>query len=215
MRIQILIFLLFITQVFSQLPILYTKDQYKNKRNILNGYNTKQFKGGIYVLGRNRNNQYIMTNVHKHSDPNNYFKRNANLNPTIPAFNPLGGLYTKKRNGEYGPILKKDGYPTTRYKGGIYFEDANGREHNVHKRPKHGYFKAPKRRRRPKVNVQRPITQPIIQPQVIIQQQPQPYIQLPPLRGPPLVPQANQVLGRRRRDDNDLIQQNQIRQRNN
>jgi len=50
MRIQkILIFLLFVTRVLSQLPILYTKDKYGNEKVILNGGNAKQYKGGIYV----------------------------------------------------------------------------------------------------------------------------------------------------------------------
>ena len=71
MRIQkILIFLLFVTRVLSQLPILYTKDKYGNEKVILNGGNAKQYKGGIYVHRYNRRtNQHFMLNVHKQSDP--------------------------------------------------------------------------------------------------------------------------------------------------
>ena len=186
MRIKkILIFLLFVTHVFSQLPILYTKDKYGNEREILNGRNAKQYRGGIFILGKHiNNNQHFMRNVHKQSDPitSNYWNRHKhNPNPNIPAFNILGTLYTKKKNGEYTPILKKDGLITKRYKGGIYFKDAKGIEHRIHKRAKHGYFQAPKRRRRPKVKAPnippRPIAQPI--PQIIISQL-QPYIQIQP-----------------------------------
>ena len=91
----------------------------------------------------------IIVNIHKKPDPieSKYWNRHKyNPNPKFPRIPnrdilPLDiYLFTKNPNGEFISILKKTGYVTDRYKGGIWTRTNQGFYVNIHREPDPGYI---------------------------------------------------------------------------
>ena len=147
---SLILFLLF-NHVFSQ--IIYTKNNYGEPKNILlkpDGTITDKYPGGIWLLTEDQQQgQYYIFPLHKQVNQE-YFNDNAIQDPRVPneIYKP-NLLYTRDRDGEFVPMLNKNGDVTKSYDGGLYIRDQNNMEINIHKAPKNGYFKIRQRNLRP------------------------------------------------------------------
>src|SRR5271156_291928 len=213
---SLILFLLF-NHVSSQ--IIYTKNKYGEPKNILlkpDGTVTDKYPGGIWLLTEDQQRYWNIFPLHKKVD-DEYFNDNANRNPGRPQIYIRNSLYTKDRDGEFVPILNKNGDVTKRYNGGLYIRDQNNMEINIHKTPKDDYFKV--RQRNPRNIIPNQVNIPLPPPQQMNQPPlpPRPQQMNQPPHPPPLpLPPPIQQIYQQPFNLNDIInnrQANEIRRR--